>query len=206
MHSLDRVDLQLLRALCVEPRSTFVALASRLGLSRNTVQARMARLEDSNAFLAFDRRVNPVALGHPLTAFIEVHLQQKRLAEIVAELKLIPEILQAHGMSGSADLLVLVVCTDADELFRVEAAVLACEGVVRTETALAMGELIPYRVTPLLDRVTRLRAPVAHPDRVVPEGGAREKVALEGVSLEGVSREGVAHEGTAHSGATRDDV
>ena len=29
---------------------------------------------------------------------------------------------------------------------------LACEGVERTETSLAMGELIPYRITPLLKR------------------------------------------------------
>ena len=164
MHSLDRVDLQLLRALCVEPRSTFVALAQRLGLSRNTVQARMSRLEESNAFLAFDRRINPIALGHPLTAFIQVHLQQKRLSQIVAELTQIPEIVQAHGMSGSTDLLVLVVCTDADDLFRIDGTILACEGVDRTETSLAMGELIPYRITPLLDRVTRERGPANRVD------------------------------------------
>jgi DNA-binding Lrp family transcriptional regulator len=164
MHRLDRVDLQLLRALCLEPRSTFVALAQRLGLSRNTVQARMARLEESNAFLAFDRRINPIALGHPLTAFIQVHLQQKRLAQIVAELAQIPEVVQAHGMSGSIDLLVLVVCTDADDLFRIDGTILACEGVDRTETSLAMGELIPYRITPLLDRVTRERGPANRAD------------------------------------------
>ncbi|MDJ0323992.1 Lrp/AsnC family transcriptional regulator [Cryobacterium sp. PH31-AA6] len=155
MHSLDRVDLQLLRALCVDPRSTFVALAQQLRLSRNTVQARMARLEESKAFLSFDRRISPVALGYPLTAFIEVHVQQKRLAQIIAELTLIPEIVQAHGMSGPTDILVRVVCTDADDLFRIDGTILACEGVDRTETSLAMGELIPYRVTPLLDRAGR---------------------------------------------------
>ncbi|TFD26821.1 Lrp/AsnC family transcriptional regulator [Cryobacterium cryoconiti] len=155
MHSLDKVDLQLLRALCADPRSTFVALAQQLHLSRNTVQARMSRLEESSAFLAFDRRINPVALGYPLTAFIEVHVQQKRLAQIVAELARIPEIVQAHGMSGSTDILVRVVCADADDLFRIDGTILACEGVERTETSLAMGELIPYRITPLLERSGR---------------------------------------------------
>ncbi|MBC7442823.1 MAG: Lrp/AsnC family transcriptional regulator [Ramlibacter sp.] len=166
MHSLDRVDLQLLRALCTDPRSTFVALAQHLHLSRNTVQARMARLEDSNAFLSFDRRINPVALGYPLTAFIEVHVQQKRLNQIVAELALVPEIVQAYGMSGATDLLVRVVCTDADDLFRIDGTILACEGVDRTETSLAMGELIPYRVTPLLERTGRRGGPGAGPDTV----------------------------------------
>jgi len=152
MYTLDQTDTQLLRALSAEPRSTFVALAQKLGLSRNTVQARMARLEESNTFLSFDRRVNTIALGYPLTAFIDVHVQQKRLAQIVAELAQIPEIVQAHGMSGQSDLLVRVVCTDADDLFRIDGTILAVEGVDRTETSLAMGEVIPFRVAPLLER------------------------------------------------------
>jgi DNA-binding Lrp family transcriptional regulator len=157
MHRLDKVDLELLRALCQDPHSTYVALAARLGLSRNTVQARMSRLEEADVFLDFDRRISPAVLGYPLTAFIEVHIVQKRAAEIIAELALIPEVVQAHGMSGAADLLVRVACTDAEDLFRIDRAILGCEGVVRTETALAMGELIPYRITPLLERGVRPR-------------------------------------------------
>ncbi|PXA70845.1 Lrp/AsnC family transcriptional regulator [Cryobacterium arcticum] len=152
MHHLDRVDLELLRALCAEPNSTYVGLAQALGLSRNTVQARMTRLEEAKVFLDFDRRISPAVLGYPLTAFIEVYIEQKRAAEIIAELSLIPEIVQAHGMSGAADLLVRVACADAEDLFRIDRTILACDGVERTETSLAMGELIPFRVVPLLER------------------------------------------------------
>ena len=152
MHRLDKVDLELLRALCADPHSTYVGLAQTLGLSRNTVQARMTRLEESRVFLDFDRRISPAVLGYPLTAFIEVYIEQKRAADIIAEIALIPEIVQAHGMSGAADLLVRVACADAEDLFRIDRTILACEGVERTETSLAMGELIPFRVTPLLER------------------------------------------------------
>jgi DNA-binding Lrp family transcriptional regulator len=154
MHRLDKVDFELLRALCAEPHSSFVSLANTLGLSRNTVQARMTRLEESATpvFLSFDRRISTAALGYPLTAFIEVHIEQKQAAEIIAQLALIPEIVQAHGMSGAADLLVRVACADSEDLFRIDRTILACPGVQRTETSLAMGELIPFRVTPLLER------------------------------------------------------
>ena len=40
MQPLDGTDARLLQALTEDPRSTVVALAERLGLSRNTVQAR----------------------------------------------------------------------------------------------------------------------------------------------------------------------
>lgn len=155
MHRMDATDARLVIALVQDPRRTIVALAAKLGLSRNTVQARMARLEENDVFLPFDRRVNPAALGYCLMAFISIHVQQQKLARIVRELATIPEIIQGHGLSGQADLLVCVVCTDAEDLFRINGAILACEGVERAETSLAMGEVIPFRMEPLLQRQAR---------------------------------------------------
>lgn len=152
MQALDGTDTRLLSALAQDPRKTVVALAQKLGLSRNTVQARMAQLEKRHVFLSFERRINPAALGYPLMAFISVHVQQQRLAQLAKELAAIPEILEGYGLTGSADLLLRVVALDAEDLFRINGKILACAGVDRTDTALAMGELIPFRVQPLLDR------------------------------------------------------
>jgi DNA-binding Lrp family transcriptional regulator len=150
MPSYDAIDLALLAALTDDPRGSYVALAERLGLSRNTVQAHMTQLEAAGAFLPFDRRINPEPLGYPLAAFIQVSVRQKELAQIVSEIAEIPEVLQAHGMSGASDLMIWVVCTDAHDLFRIDAEILAIDGVERTETSLSMGELIPFRMAPLL--------------------------------------------------------
>ncbi|MDQ0574951.1 DNA-binding Lrp family transcriptional regulator [Agromyces albus] len=152
MSDYDAVDRALLAALSADPRATVVALADRLGLSRNTVQARMSRLEASGAFLSFERSIDPAPLGFPLEAFISVHVRQKRLREVVDDIARIPEVIQAHGLSGSIDLLVRVICRDAHDLFRIDGEILAIDGVERTETSLAMGELIPYRLGPLLER------------------------------------------------------
>jgi Transcriptional regulators len=155
MHRFDAVDLDLLRALADDPRASYVALADRLGLSRNTVQARMQQLEAKGAFLSFDRRIDAHGLGYPLTAFVTVTVRQRELPRIAEEMAAIPEIVQAHGLSGAADLLAVVLCRDTDDLFRIDAQLLAIDGVVRTETSLSMGELIPYRVQPLIARVRR---------------------------------------------------
>lgn len=135
-----------------DPRGTVVALAQKLGLSRNTVQARMAALEKKHVFLSFERRINPATLGYPLMAFISVHVQQQKLGQLAVDLAGIPEILEGFGLTGSADLLLRVVALDAEDLFRINGKILSCEGVDRTDTALAMGELIPFRIQPLLER------------------------------------------------------
>ena len=152
MQALDGTDTRLLSALAQDPRRTVVALAQKLGLSRNTVQARMAQLEKKHAFLSFERRINPVSLGYPLMAFISVHVQQQKLGSLAEELSAVPEILEGYGLTGSADLLLRVVALDAEDLFRINGKILACDGVERTDTALAMGELIPFRIQPLLQR------------------------------------------------------
>ena len=62
------------------------------------------------------------------------------------------EVVQAFGLAGQADVLVRAVCRDAEDLYRINKLVLACEGVERTETWLSMGELIPFRLAPVLER------------------------------------------------------
>ncbi|HET8928711.1 MAG TPA: Lrp/AsnC family transcriptional regulator [Microbacterium sp.] len=151
MSSLDHVDLELLATLADDHRATVVALADRLGLSRNTVQARMARLERAEVFLSFERAIAATALGFPLEAFMNVQLRQVDIPRITEELSAIPEVVQAHGLSGQVDLLVRVACRDARHLFDTDARVLAIDGVERTETHLVMREVIPYRLRPLME-------------------------------------------------------
>ncbi|WZH36607.1 MAG: Lrp/AsnC family transcriptional regulator [Microbacterium enclense] len=151
MSKLDAVDLDLLRALSADPRATVVALAEKLSLSRNTVQARMSRLERGGVFLSYERTLSAEALGFPIEAFLQVTVRQAELPAIRQELAKVPEVLQAHGLSGQVDLLVRVACRDTQHLFDTDARILAIEGVERTETSLVMGEVIGYRVGPLMN-------------------------------------------------------
>jgi DNA-binding Lrp family transcriptional regulator len=151
--ALDATDARLLRALDQEPRATVLALADRLGLSRNTVQARLARLDSEGALLSFQRRIDPAALGYPVTAFITVRVRQQMLAEVAEALARIPEVVEVFGLSGPDDLLVRVVAPDADDLYRIAGQVLATPGIERTETAVLMRHLVEHRLDPLLARL-----------------------------------------------------
>ncbi|MEU6083318.1 Lrp/AsnC family transcriptional regulator [Streptomyces sp. NPDC047108] len=149
---LDAVDARLLLALAEEPRAPVLALAQRLGLSRNTVQARLAKLDRRGALRSFERRIDPAALGYPLSAVITTRVTQNRLEEVAEVLGRIPEVVEVEGLSGEADLLVRVVAEDADDLYRIAGRVLASPGVERTSTALIMSKLVDYRLSPLLQR------------------------------------------------------
>lgn len=153
MARLDRTDARILRALCEFPRATGVQLAGLVSMARNTVQTRLGRWDAEDLLAPFDRRVDPRDLGYPLRAYIAVVVDQHRLEEVVESLGEIPEVLEVVGISGIADLQLLVVAADADDLYRIAGRVLGVSGVDRTTVSVVMHEAIPYRTLPLIDRL-----------------------------------------------------
>lgn len=181
VRDLDTTDVRLLLALADDARATTVALADRLGLSRGTVQSRLAALARAGAFRSYDRALDPAVAGFGLVAFTTLRVQQRMLAPIVQALATIPEIVQAHGVTGSGDLLLQVAGRSAEDFFRVEALVLAVPGVERAETVMAISEVIPFRLGPLLASL-------------LPEGPSPEAQTPEG------SRPGASNPGAERSG------
>jgi DNA-binding Lrp family transcriptional regulator len=149
---IDATDARLLLALVERPRASAIALTGQTGLSRNTVQARLTRLEQQGVLDSLERQVPPALLGYPLAAYITTQVTQRRLDEVAEALASIPEVLQVDGVSGETDLLVHVAAADADDLYRIAGQILAIPGVERTHTALVMRELVNFRITPLLRR------------------------------------------------------
>ncbi|ASR05284.1 Leucine-responsive regulatory protein [Gordonia rubripertincta] len=154
-HRADRIDAKILTALADDPRATVMAVAERTGLSRNTVQARLSKLDAAGALRSFERRVDPAVLGYPLQAYVLTNVTQRKLDQVGAALEAIPEVLQVHGLTGVADLLVHVAAKDADDLYRIAGDILDIKGVKRTTTALVMREMVDFRVRPLLDALAK---------------------------------------------------
>ena len=150
---IDDIDARLLLALADNPRGTALALAEAAGLSRNTVQARLARFAERGVLTAFERRIDPAALGYPLTAYVTVTVVQRLLTPVAEALAAVPEVLEVQGMTGEGDLLVQVVARDTDDLYRIAGRLLAIDGIERTTTSLVMRRLVDYRITQLIPRI-----------------------------------------------------
>jgi DNA-binding Lrp family transcriptional regulator len=148
----DAIDARLLLALSRDPRAATIALADEVGVSRNTVQARLNKWAQSDALTSFDRRIDPAFLGYPMRAFVLTRVRQRLLTEVSAALTGIPEVVEVYGLSGGADLLIQVVTKDADDLYRVAGQILEIRGVRRTNTSLVMRELVDYRLAQLIRR------------------------------------------------------
>lgn len=98
---LDDVDRRLLELLQPNAQMTNAALARELGMAPSAVLERVRKLEERKIILAYEARLNPVALGWGLAAFVFVRAEERLGArETAVRLARIPEVQEVHNIAG----------------------------------------------------------------------------------------------------------
>jgi DNA-binding Lrp family transcriptional regulator len=147
---IDQLDARLLLMLRAHPRVGLLEVSRRLGVARGTVQARLEKLQGRGVITGFGPEIDPGRMGYPVMAFVSLEIVQGRLDEAVAGLRAVPEVLEAHGVTGDRDLLCRVVARDNGHLQDVINNMLHKGAVQRSTSAISMSRQIPYRVEPLI--------------------------------------------------------
>ena len=148
---IDELDAGLIQLLAAEPRIGVLEASRRLGVARGTVQARIDRLQSRRIITGYGPDIDPAALGHTVMAFVTLELRQAGGHDQVADrLAGIAEILEAHTITGSGDMLCRVVARTNADLQRVIDAIVDVPGVVRTSTVIALATTVSYRTMPLV--------------------------------------------------------
>ena len=148
--NLDPLDGRLLTALADRPRAGVLELSRQLGVARGTVQARLDKLQARGVITGFGPDLDVAELGYTVTAFTTLEIAQGRLADVVEHLRDIPEVLEAHAITGPGDLHCRVVARTNEHLQEVINRLLEVHGIARSTTVIALTEQIPYRVLPLV--------------------------------------------------------
>ena len=151
---MDQIDRNLIELFAAEPRIGVLEASRRLGIARGTAQARLDRLQRAGVIAGWGPELSPEALGHPVTAFLTLEIRQGAGHDAVAgHLSGIPEVLEAHTITGAGDMWARVVARSNADLQRVIDRALDDPAIVRSSTVIALQTQIPYRVLPLLRAV-----------------------------------------------------
>ena len=154
---VDTLDARILQLFTDEPTVGVLGGSRRLGVARGTVQARLDRLVERGVIRSSAPQLDPAALGYPVTAFCTLEIRQGRgHGPVVEHLTAIPEVLEAHTITGAGDLLIRVVARDNADLQRVIDLVVDDAHVVRASTAISLATRIEHRTAPLLAAAARL--------------------------------------------------
>ncbi|OPF71589.1 AsnC family transcriptional regulator [Streptomyces antioxidans] len=119
--ALDPVDLQILRLLQNDARTTYRDLAAQVGVAPSTCLDRVARLRRSGVILGHELRLDPARLGRGLEALLSVQLRPHRrelVGPFVERIRALPESRALFHLAGPDDYLVHVAVADTADLQR----------------------------------------------------------------------------------------
>lgn len=136
---LDATDLRLLAALKRDGRAGLAQLAADLGLSRNTVRARLTKLTESGEIAGFTVLTRSDLAESPVRALMMVAIEGTGTDRAVGRMLAMPAVQAVHATSGRWDVIVELATDSLAQLDDTLARIRRLEAVTQSETNLLMS-------------------------------------------------------------------
>ncbi len=131
---LDDIDLEILRMLQEDSRTSYRKIADALGVAIGTVYNRVKRLEDEKVFRAYTVMVDPTKLSYDLTAVILIQAEGPHLAEVEKEIAQSDSAICVYDITGDFDIAVIARFKNRSVLDNFIKGILKTRHVTRTVT------------------------------------------------------------------------
>jgi len=143
--ALDGFDLKILGILQDNAALTNQEISERIGLSASQISRRRQRLEQDGVIRRYRADLSPQALGLAVTAYVGVTLgahNRENAEKFRTMVKAMPEVQEAHTMTGDVDYILKIVVPDLQALSRViNDDLLPQEAVQNVRSSIAMETL-----------------------------------------------------------------
>jgi DNA-binding Lrp family transcriptional regulator len=136
---MDDVDEHLLARLRENARAPVAELARSLGLSRTTVQSRLARLERNGVVAGYAVKLAPAYEAGRVHAFVMLTVEPKQAAAVTAALRRMSGVRRLQSVSGPFDMIATVEAAGVGEMDALIDDIGALKGVERTNSSIVLS-------------------------------------------------------------------
>jgi len=136
---MDTTDRRLLSLLRDNARMSVAAMAKSLGVSRGTVQNRLARLEADGTVLGYTVRLRNAADDERIRAFMTVAVEGNRTDEVLKALRGDPAVCALHTTNGRWDIVAELRTESLEAVDKVLGRIRLIDGISSTETSLLLS-------------------------------------------------------------------
>ena len=136
---MDDLDEHLLTRLRDNARAPVAELARALGLSRTTVQSRLARLERSGVIAGYAVKLAGAYEAGRVHAYVMLTIEPKQATAVGTALKRMPGVRRLESVSGPFDMIVSIEAAGVAEMDAVIDEIGAVRGVERTNSSLVLS-------------------------------------------------------------------
>lgn len=146
MSELDTIDRQLLALLQADARLGYRELGRTVGMSPPAVAARVRRMERDGVITGYGARVDPIAAGHEVHAFVVVTTAGRRQSlELARMAQARPTVLEDHRVTGTEDHVLRVVAPRIRDL---EPLIDDLNGLGKPATSIVLSSPKPWSPVP----------------------------------------------------------
>lgn len=143
--SIDVLDMQIIKCLTDDARTTYRAIAEEAGVSEATVKNRIDAMKERGVIQKFTVVLDYHKLGRAIKSFIGLKVQPAKLQSIVDHMKEHPDVHVLYRTSGDVDLLFEVIFEMMEDLNTFLEKELALDGILGTVVTIVIG---PYKRCP----------------------------------------------------------
>jgi DNA-binding Lrp family transcriptional regulator len=136
---MDDLDEHLLERLRENARAPVAELARALGLSRTTVQSRLAKLERNGVIAGYAVKLAGSYEAARVHAFVLLTVEPKQAAAVTAALKRLPGVRRLQSVSGPFDMIATIEAGGVADMDALIDDIGAVKGVERTNSAIVLS-------------------------------------------------------------------
>jgi len=140
---MDDLDTALLAALRADARAPLADLAQRLGKSRATLRARIARMQASGDIQGFTVLTRDDVARAPVRGLMMLGYEGAGTRRLIHRLHGFPQVRAVHSTNGKWDLIVELAAQTLEELDKTLFAIRELPGITASETNLLLSTRTP---------------------------------------------------------------
>lgn len=140
--NFDALDLKILQDLSLNARKPYLEIAREYGVSGAAVHQRIQKLLAAGVISGWQCLIEPTSMGYETCAYVGLYLREPaKFADVVEELKKIPEIIECHFTTGRYDIFVKLIAQNNEHLLHLLQDQIQPLGMSRTETLMSFKEV-----------------------------------------------------------------
>ncbi|MBN3561423.1 Lrp/AsnC family transcriptional regulator [Aliamphritea spongicola] len=139
---MDKFDQGIINLLKQNARQSVAAIGNEVGLSRTAVNDRIRKLEDRGVIRRYTIELGGDLQAHKVSAYFELTFRPFDLQAVKQQFSGIPEISQAHALSGSTDVLLFVEAASMERLTRIRQELSELPDLEKIVTSTAFEQLV----------------------------------------------------------------
>ncbi len=137
----EPLDLEILRALQEDARSSYRDIARKLKISVGTVHSRVTRMQEARVIKGFSVDINYSKVAFGITALILLQAKGKHLRDVETKLSKFPNVCVVYDITGDFDIAVVCKFEKTVDMDRFIKEVLAMDFVERAVTSIVLNSV-----------------------------------------------------------------